>query len=189
MRNLHIVAVITEAPHVCKILTIGSCPSPDQNREGPTRFGLRFRELNPLLPCQPGLSLPLVQPNTARFGFTMALTTSSLCSRPALPMLTALRSTRYTPNPPPRVDSPRYGSVQPPSSPAPSYIKKDSLSPCIVGNYLRNIYAKSGRNSRGEAVHWAVSSGLVSMNRDRAPAFPALPSYSLELKGARRAAS
>jgi ATP/maltotriose-dependent transcriptional regulator MalT len=30
-----------------------------------------------------------------------------------------------------------------------------------VGNHLRNIYAKIGKNTRGEAVHWTLSYGLV----------------------------
>jgi hypothetical protein len=75
------------------------CPSSDQDRESPARFGPGFRELNFFLPCQPGLSLPFVHPNTARLGFTVGLTTSSPCSRPASPMLTALSSTRFIPSP------------------------------------------------------------------------------------------
>jgi DNA-binding CsgD family transcriptional regulator len=38
-----------------------------------------------------------------------------------------------------------------------------SVSPYTVSNHLRNIYAKIGRNTRGEAVHWALSCGLVAV--------------------------
>ena len=40
---------------------------------------------------------------------------------------------------------------------------KLNVSPYTVGNHLRNIYKKIDKNTRGEAVHWAVSNGLVSM--------------------------
>jgi DNA-binding CsgD family transcriptional regulator len=39
-----------------------------------------------------------------------------------------------------------------------------NLSPYTVGNHLRNIYGKIGKNTRGEAVHWAVSSGLITLD-------------------------
>jgi DNA-binding CsgD family transcriptional regulator/ribosomal protein S18 acetylase RimI-like enzyme len=38
-----------------------------------------------------------------------------------------------------------------------------ALSPFTVSNHLRNIYAKIGCNTRGEAVHWALSCGLVAV--------------------------
>jgi DNA-binding CsgD family transcriptional regulator/tetratricopeptide (TPR) repeat protein len=38
-----------------------------------------------------------------------------------------------------------------------------NLSPYTVGNHLRNIYGKIGKNTRGEAVHWAVSTGLITL--------------------------
>jgi DNA-binding CsgD family transcriptional regulator len=38
-----------------------------------------------------------------------------------------------------------------------------NLSPYTVGNHLRNICAKIGKSIRGEAVHWAVSSGLITL--------------------------